>query len=56
MNDKYLVRSEKNPGAILNTDNVALDQYKKVKRQKLSMQNEINILREEIKQIKEMLK
>lgn len=45
------IRSQNNPGAALNTDNAALQAYKKRKHR----DNEIDNIREEVKDIKLLL-
>jgi hypothetical protein len=44
-------RQQSNPGSVVNTDKYALDAYKKRKRR----ENEINTLKEEVSEIKQML-
>lgn len=55
MKDEYLVRSQENPGAVLNTDTAGLLQYKRAKNRYASLENDINNLKNELKLIKEML-
>jgi hypothetical protein len=49
-------RSVNNPGAILNTDNTALKMYKQAKRKAIMDKNEINSLKEEINDLKILVK
>jgi cell division protein FtsB len=55
MKDQYIKRSEDNPGAVLNTDKDGLEQYKKLKHSRNKLEEEINILKNELKMIKDML-
>ena len=48
-------RSINNPGAILNTDNTALNAYKQAKRKAIMDKNEINNLKEEISELKKLV-
>jgi hypothetical protein len=48
--DKY-ERQVGNPGSVINTDHSSLDAYKKRKQR----ENEINTLKEEVSEIKQML-
>ena len=49
-------RSNLNPGAIINTDNAALKAYKQAKRKAIMDKNEINSLKEEINDLKILVK
>lgn len=55
MKEQFIIRSEENTGAILNTDKEGLKQYKKLKNSRKNLENDINILKEELRMIKEML-
>lgn len=46
------IRSENNPGAIVNTDNRALQAYKMQKEIERRKNNEINTLRDEVTELK----
>lgn len=48
MKHQFLKRSETNPGAVINTDNNGLLQYKKAKQRYQDMQNDINTLKEQV--------
>ena len=48
MKEQYLKRSETNKGAVINTDNNGLLQYKKAKQRYQDMQNDINILKKQV--------
>ena len=52
---KHLYRDE-NSGAVVNTDTVGYQQYKKTKKIKNSQKNEIEKLKEDIEEIKNLLK
>lgn len=49
------LRSESNPGAIINVDNEALQAYKVRRSRELTKQNEINSLKEEITELKNLI-
>lgn len=49
------LRSEVNPGAIVNTDNAALQAYKKQKESSRRKEQEINTLRSEVDELKSMM-
>ncbi len=51
MEDHKFIRSQNNPGAIINTDKMALDAYKAKKKQN----SKINTLEERIENIESML-
>ena len=49
------LRSESNPGAIINVDNEALQAYKLRRSREVSKQKEINSLKEEITELKNLI-
>lgn len=49
------LRSEINPGAIVNTDNVALQAYKKQREIVRRKEQEINTIRNEVNELKGMI-
>jgi len=60
MNDKKLptdgfVRQEDNPGAIINVDKHGLQAYKLRRETEKRKENDINMLREEVTELKSML-
>ena len=52
---KHLNRDE-NSGAVVNTDTVGYQQYKKTKKIKNSQKNEIEKMKDDIEEIKNLLK
>ena len=52
---KHLYRDE-NSGAVINTDTVGYQQYKKTKKIKSSQKNEIEKMKDDIEEIKNLLK
>ncbi len=55
LSDKY-VRDKRNPGAIINTDLIALENYKKRKKIAKDNREEIETLKSDVREIKDMLK
>ena len=53
--NKHLFRDEKS-GAVVNTDTNGYAQYKKMKSAKMSQKEEIDKMKEDIKEIKYLLK
>lgn len=49
------LRSEVNPGAIINTDNSSLQAYKKQRESSRRKEQEINTLRNEVDELKSMM-
>lgn len=49
------LRSESNPGAIINVDNEALQAYKLRRSREANKQKEINSLKEEITELKNLI-
>ena len=52
---KHLYRDE-NSGAVINTDTVGYQQYKKTKKIKFNQKNEIEKMKDDIEEIKNVLK
>ena len=52
---KHLYRDEKS-GAVVNTDTVGYQQYKKTKKLKFNQKNEIEKMKDDIEEIKNLLK
>ena len=52
---KHLFRDEKS-GAIINTDSHGFSQYKRAKNIRLSQKEEIDSMKKELEEIKELLK
>ena len=49
-------RSATNPGALINTDNAGLKAYKLAKQKAIKDRSEINSLKEEISELKDLVK
>lgn len=49
------LRSDKNPGALVNVDNDALQAYKRKRKRDAAKQEEINTLRNEVTELKQLL-
>jgi len=52
---KHLYRDE-NSGAVINTDTAGYQQYKKTKKLKFNQKNEIEKMKDDIEEIKNLLK